>query len=514
MFGKYGLVLKNASYLTLFEVMRMAMPFIALPYLFRVVGEERYGTVVFAQAIVALFALFIHFGLDISAVRDVAIYRNNRERLNQIFSAVIFIKSTLALLVGAVLALAIHLIPALGSLSTLILYAFIACLADIFLPVWYYQGCENMKVLTIVRFLSIAFYTAALFLCIHREEDYPLIALLQSLGLVVSAVVSCGYVFLHDRIRLRIPPTTILVRTFRDSVPFFASRASLAVNTYMAKIMSGVYLSGAEVAAFDVAQKVLNGGMVPIQMLNQALYPNISRTRDRGMVRSLLRVVTLLVFGIAAVLFTFAEPIVRILSHGELTEATGKAPDQLNLVGGGARNRLLCDLTAQISGVTVVRGPIEASTFGSLLAQLETIGALAANERASVIAASAQTHVHTPRLRRSLSPTSRGARGCPPTPSRASCAETPRCRRRLAPASPSSSTSSATFPTTRRGRWRPSAPTCCRSCWRPRCSTGTGVFSSRSSTPHPRPGITSPCPTPTGRTASSGATLPPSTLTG
>ena len=335
MFGKYGLVLKNASYLTLFEVMRMAMPFIALPYLFRVVGEERYGTVVFAQAIVALFALFIHFGLDISAVRDVAIYRNNRERLNQIFSAVIFIKSTLALLVGAILALAIHLIPALGSLSTLIFYAFIACLADIFLPVWYYQGCENMKVLTIVRFLSIAFYTAALFLCIHREEDYPLIALLQSLGLVVSAVVSCGYVFLHDRIRLRIPPTTILVRTFRDSVPFFASRASLAVNTYMAKIMSGVYLSGAEVAAFDVAQKVLNGGMVPIQMLNQALYPNISRTRDRGMVRSLLRVVTLLV---------------RILSHGELTEAT-------------ALLRMLC-VQLTCSGFSVFLGTSVLVAFG------------------------------------------------------------------------------------------------------------------------------------------------------
>ena len=54
MFGKYGLVLKNASYLTLFEVMRMAMPFIALPYLFRVVGEERYGMVVFAACCVRL----------------------------------------------------------------------------------------------------------------------------------------------------------------------------------------------------------------------------------------------------------------------------------------------------------------------------------------------------------------------------------------------------------------------------------------------------------------------------
>lgn len=97
---------------------------------------------------------------------------------------------------------------------------------------------------------------------------------------------------------------------------------------------------------------------------------------------------------VRVIIESFARRYARAI--GELTQATGRAPDQLNLVGGGARNRLLCDLTAQIAGVTVVRGPIEASTFGSLLAQLETIGALAANERASVIAASAQTHVHTP----------------------------------------------------------------------------------------------------------------------
>ena len=97
---------------------------------------------------------------------------------------------------------------------------------------------------------------------------------------------------------------------------------------------------------------------------------------------------------VRVIIESFARRYARAI--GELTEATGQAPDQLNLVGGGARNRLLCDLTAQISGVTVVRGPIEASTFGSLLAQLETIGALAEEDRASVIAASAATHVHVP----------------------------------------------------------------------------------------------------------------------
>ncbi len=54
---------------------------------------------------------------------------------------------------------------------------------------------------------------------------------------------------------------------------------------------------------------------------------------------------------VRVIIESFARRYARAI--GELTEATGKAPDQLNLVGGGARNRLLCDLTAQISGVTL-----------------------------------------------------------------------------------------------------------------------------------------------------------------
>lgn len=80
----------------------------------------------------------------------------------------------------------------------------------------------------------------------------------------------------------------------------------------------------------------------------------------------------------------------------ELAAITGQLPDQLNLVGGGSRNHLLCDLTAQASGVRVVAGPIEASTLGSLIAQLETLGHLDPRERSSVIAQTAQTHVHLP----------------------------------------------------------------------------------------------------------------------
>ena len=91
---------------------------------------------------------------------------------------------------------------------------------------------------------------------------------------------------------------------------------------------------------------------------------------------------------------SFARRYARAID--ELTEITGRRPDQLNLVGGGARNRLLSDLTARLARVRVVAGPIEASTLGSLLAQLETLGHLDPADRPAVIAATAKTRVHAP----------------------------------------------------------------------------------------------------------------------
>ena len=75
----------------------------------------------------------------------------------------------------------------------------------------------------------------------------------------------------------------------------------------------------------------------------------------------------------------------------DLVALTGSAPTQLNMVGGGSRNALLCQLTADALGVPVVAGPVEASALGSILAQLEVMGRLDPAARNDVIAATART---------------------------------------------------------------------------------------------------------------------------
>ena len=91
---------------------------------------------------------------------------------------------------------------------------------------------------------------------------------------------------------------------------------------------------------------------------------------------------------------SFAERYARGVR--DLAALTGQQPTQLNLVGGGSRNVLLCDLTARCLGIPVLAGPAEASTLGSLLVQFEVMGALEPNQRNEVIAATAETRIHRP----------------------------------------------------------------------------------------------------------------------
>ncbi len=81
-----------------------------------------------------------------------------------------------------------------------------------------------------------------------------------------------------------------------------------------------------------------------------------------------------------------------------LRNATEAAPGAVHIVGGGSRNELLCQMTADATELRVLAGPAEAAEIGNLLVQAIALGELASLEEArDVVRASFQSVVYEPR---------------------------------------------------------------------------------------------------------------------
>jgi rhamnulokinase len=58
----------------------------------------------------------------------------------------------------------------------------------------------------------------------------------------------------------------------------------------------------------------------------------------------------------------------------QLRAILGHPIDKIHVIGGGARNVLLCQLTADATGLPVVAGPAEATAVGNILVQAMALG--------------------------------------------------------------------------------------------------------------------------------------------
>jgi PST family polysaccharide transporter len=98
-------ILNNFFSLTLLKALTYLLPLITFPYLIRVLGVDKFGLVMFAQATMYYFEILVDFGFNLSATREVALNAKNKSKLNEIISSVFSIKLVLLIISGLLLLL-------------------------------------------------------------------------------------------------------------------------------------------------------------------------------------------------------------------------------------------------------------------------------------------------------------------------------------------------------------------------------------------------------------------------
>jgi rhamnulokinase len=81
----------------------------------------------------------------------------------------------------------------------------------------------------------------------------------------------------------------------------------------------------------------------------------------------------------------------------QISSMTGRSLDVIHIIGGGARNSLLNQFTANATGRKVIAGPIEATAMGNILVQAISTGHIdSLEEGRDVIRRSVETHEYSP----------------------------------------------------------------------------------------------------------------------
>lgn len=317
------LLVQNFSYLSLIHVFNMLVPLFAYPYLIRVLGNETYGLIVFAQAIVGYFIVIIGFGFNISATKEISVNRDNKEKLSEIASSVIILKGALLFISMLVFAVIIQFIDQAAPYKILFLFTFILCFSEWLMPLWFFMGIEKMKYITLLNVVSQSIFLILVFVVIKSKSDYLFYPLILGVGGITSGLIGLYIVFKKHEIRFVFPKTSALKARLVDSVPIFSSNLSLKMYLGSNKVIIGSFLSMQEVAFYDLGEKFLNLLKIPITIISQVLFPKMANNFNKELLLKLIKIIAFGTILLTVILEFISIYIIELFAGKEMIGAVG-----------------------------------------------------------------------------------------------------------------------------------------------------------------------------------------------
>lgn len=321
----------NFGYLSALQAFTVLLPLLTIPFLMRVLGKETYGLVVYAQAIIQYFVIIVNFGFNITATRDVSIHRDDPVKLSEIVSSVLTVKVLLFMLSFLALTVAVFALPALRENYLLYFLTMSVCLSEVLFPVWFFQGIEKMRYITIINVVSRSIFAACIFIFIRRPEQFILVPVFNGTGALIGGMAALWIVFKTENVRFVFQKIKTLWYYTRESAPLFLTRASAQVYVRTNIVVVGSVLGMAEAGFYDLALKVVNVLSMPFQSIKTAIFPKVSKELNLNFVHKTIKVVlSLAVLGIIGV--QFFGPFVMDLLVGEPTPEAGTVLRLLSLI--------------------------------------------------------------------------------------------------------------------------------------------------------------------------------------
>ena len=320
--GSRAALMRNTLMLYILTFSNYFLGLIVAPYETRVLGTEGYGLLGAATAVMVYFQLFIDFGFLLSGTQEVALNRENKDRLGTIFTAITYGKLMLTAVSALALVCICAVVPGWRNRMGFYGLCFVYTALNSFIPDYLYRGMEHMSAITVRTMCIKAFFTLGILVLVKGPEDIWWIPVINIVGNGLAAVYAMHDVSARFGIRLRRVRWQEVAQCMKKSSVFFYSRiattAYSAMNTVILDVISG---TGATTAFYTSADKLISTGKSALSPISDSLYPYMVKNRDFKLVKKVLLILEPLIFVFCGVCFVFAEPLCAFVFGADFAAA-------------------------------------------------------------------------------------------------------------------------------------------------------------------------------------------------
>lgn len=304
---------KNTFFLYVMQVSGYVFPLLTFPYLTRVLGAEKYGVVVFANAVMQYFSMLIEFGFILSATKTCSECRGDRAALGAVTFNVIGAKLILALFGATVLALSCVFSRNFRENSVFFVLSYAGIILSAFLPDFLFRGIEQMGIITYRVILSKAVYTSVIFVLVREPSDYMFVPVSTIASNLIAVVLS----WIEIIRRGLIVPSKVTVgeifRHLKESSVFFLSRVAVSLYSTLNTVLLGFKFPESAIGQYGAANGLTNTCRSMLSPISDSIYPYLVNRKNFALVRRILLVLEPVIIAGCVLLYFIAAPIIRIV---------------------------------------------------------------------------------------------------------------------------------------------------------------------------------------------------------
>ena len=272
---KFNKTKRNFFIYGLGQAFNLLSPLIIAPFIISVCGTEGLGKAGLGFALSLFLILIVDYAFDVKATKQIAENRDFPNKLEQIINITLYTKAFLFVIVLLITLPVLFFVPFLNQEKTLYFFSISIVLAQIFNPVWFFQGIENFKAVSLLNIGSKSLYVILVFSFLINKMDYIYVNLF--LGLSNLTFNISGLFFIKNKYDFKFlkPNFFEVKKILKNDFSFCASQLFLSARQLSPLVLAGYFLGFSFAGQYKVMEQVITLFRTFIQVYLKFFYPSV-----------------------------------------------------------------------------------------------------------------------------------------------------------------------------------------------------------------------------------------------